>query len=116
MPVNALRTTTITFTGDVSGTQTETADNANSPGVVELKTLASGANTITVPSGGSTPQACTIVKPSGNTVTLLLKKVTGDTGILLHLTDSDTISLDSTVTSFVLTASATLTGLRLVWS
>ncbi len=116
MPVNSLRTTTITYTGDVAGTQTEVASNSSSPGQIQLMTLSSGANTITVPTGGSVPTACTIVKPSGNTVTLLLKKVTGDQGILLHLTDPDTISLSSSVTSFCLTASGTLTGLRLIWS
>ncbi len=116
MAVNSLRTTTITYTGDVSGTQTEIASNANSPGQIQILTLASGANTITVPTSGSVPSGVTIVKPAGNTVAILLKKVTGDTGILLHPTDPDSLSLSSNETSFVLTADGTITGLRLVWS
>ncbi len=116
MSVNSLRTTTITFTGDVAGTQTEIASNASSPGQIQILTLASGANTITVPTGGSVPTGVTIVKPAGNTVALLLKKVSGDTGISLHPTDPDSLSLDPSVTTFVLTAASTLTGLRLVWS
>ena len=114
--VNALRTTTITFTGDVQNTVTEVASNSNSPGGIDLVTLASGANTITVPTGGSVPTACTIVPPTGNVIAITLKKVTGDTGILLHPTDSTTIALDPSVTSFCLTAGSSLVGVRLIWS
>ncbi len=113
---NSLRTTTITFTGDVNNTITEVANNSNSPGATDLITLASGSNTVAVPTGGSAPTACTIVMPVGNVVPVLLKKVAGDTGILLHPTNSTSIALDPTVTSFVLSAGNTLVGLRLVWS
>ena len=75
--VNALRTTTVTYTGDVNNTVTECASNPNSPGAIDLVTLASGANTITVPTGGSVPTAVTIVKPYGNTVGLRLKSAPG---------------------------------------
>lgn len=117
MSVASTRTTTIVFSGDTVGTQTvAAASNAASPGQVELKTLASGANTITAPTGGSTPTACTILPPSGNTQTITLKGVTGDTGVALHLTDPTTIALASSVTTFVLTAGGTITGIRLYWS
>jgi hypothetical protein len=117
MSVSAIRTITIVYSGDVTGTETiVAATNAASAGSVEIKTLAAGANTITVPTGGTVPTACTIVPPTGNTQTLVLKGVTGDTGIGLHLTDPSTIALASSVTTFCLTAGNTITGLRLYWS
>ncbi len=117
MAVSAARSSTITFTGDVTGTETSTAaTNTASPGTIEIKTLSSGANTITVPTGGTTPTAVTIVPPAGNTVTLTIKGVTGDTGVALHLTDPTTIALASSVTTFCLTTSNTLTGIRFIWS
>jgi hypothetical protein len=58
----------------------------------------------------------TILPPTGNTTNITLKGVTGDTGIQLHDTDPSTISLDPAVTSFVLTAAAQITGVRLYWS
>ena len=52
MAVTANRSSIIIFTGDVTGTETLTAAlNAASPGAIEIKTLAAGANTITVPTG-----------------------------------------------------------------
>lgn len=117
MAVAATRTQTITYTGDVQGSETVSAAvNASSPGSVTLHTLSSGANTITAPTGGSTPTACTILPPTGNIQTLILKGVTGDTGIALHLTDPSTIALASSVTTFCLTAGGTITGLRIFWS
>lgn len=117
MAVSATRTIAIVFSGDVDGDQSiAAATNTASPGQIQIVTLSSGANTITVPTGGTTPTACTIMKPAGNTTSITLKGVTGDTGIALHLTDPDTISIASSVTSFVLTAGASLTGVRLVWS
>lgn len=117
MSVASARTQTITFTGDVTATQTNAAaSNPASPGVNELKNLASGANTITVPTGGSTPVAVTIVPPAGNVITLTLKGVTGDTGVGMHLTDPTTIALASSVTTFCLTAGSAMTGVRFIWS
>lgn len=117
MAVNSTRTVTITYSGDVVGTQTlAAATNAASPGSVEIRTLASGLNTITLPTGGSTVKACTIVPPAANVTSITLKGVTGDTGILLHLTDPTTIAFDSTVTTFVLTTGGIITGLRLYWA
>ena len=117
MAVSATRTTTIVYTGDVTGTETiSAAANAASPGSVEIKTLSSGANTITVPTGGATVTACTILPPTGNTISITLKGVTGDTGVRLHNTDPTTIAIDSSVSTFCLTAGNTLTGLRIYWS
>jgi hypothetical protein len=111
------RKTTIVYSGDVDGTQElVAADNADSPAMVELKTLALGANTITVPTSGTTPTAVTIVPPSDNTTSITLKGVTGDTGVRIHNTDPTTIALHSGVASFVLTAAAEVTGVRLYWS
>lgn len=117
MSVTATRTTTIVYSGDVTGTETiSAASNAASPGSVEVKTLSSGANTITVPTGGTTPTAVTIVPPTGNTQTITLKGVTGDTGVGLHLTDPFTVSLAAATSTFVLTAGGTITGMRFYWS
>ena len=117
MATTATRSVTTVYSGDVVGTQThDAADNVLSPGMIELKTLASGANTITVPTGGSTPKAVTIVPPSGNTVVLTLKGVTGDTGVPLHLTDPTSIGLGSAVTTFVINAASSCVGVQFIWS
>jgi len=118
MAVTSNRTVTVTLTGDVTYSQSfSAAANTTSPGQIDIVTLASGANTITPPAGGTTPKACTIIPPAGNsTVTITLKGVTGDTGVVLHKTDPCVVSLNSTTTTFVLTASAELTGVRLIWT
>lgn len=117
MSVAATRTTTVVYTGDVTGTETiSAASNAASPGMIEIKTLASGANTITVPTGGTTPTAVIIQPPTGNTQTLTLKGITGDTGVGLHLTDPFTLSLAAATATFVLTAGNTITGVRFYWT
>lgn len=116
MAVASARTQTITYTGDVTGTESvSAAANAASPGSITIHTLAAGPNTITVPVG-ATCTAATIVPPSGNLQTLTLKGVTGDTGVALHLTDPTTLALASTVTTFVLTAGGIVTALRIYWS
>ena len=117
MAVAAARTETITYSGDVVGTEViSAASNAASPGSIEIKTLDSGLNTITVPTGGSTVVACTIVPPAANSTSITLKGVTGDTGVRIHNTDPTTIAIHSSVTSFVLTTGASITGARLYWS
>lgn len=117
MSTACARSTTLTYTGDITATQTvPAAQNLASPGVIELKNLNSGANTITVPTGGATAVAVTIIPPAGNTHSILLKALTGDTGVRLHNTDPTTLALDSSVTTFVLTVGASITGLRFIWS
>jgi hypothetical protein len=117
MSTVSTRTTTITFTGDVTATLTQAAaQNLASPGSIHFVNLASGANTITVPPTGATTVSVTIIPPAGNTVALTLKGIAGDTGLPLHLTDPSTIALAAGVTSFVLNAAAAVTGVRLIWS
>jgi len=117
MSTASARGTTITYTGDVSATLThEAATNLASPAVVAFQNLASGPNTVTVVSGGATAVSVTIIPPAGNVNSITLKGISGDTGISLHLTDPTTIALASSVTSFVLTAGAAITGVRLIWS
>lgn len=119
MAVTSTRRVRISFTGEslTSLYNFVAASNLVAPDVIELKTLASGANTITLPTGGSTPTGATIIPPAGNLQTLTLKGVTGDTGILMHKTDPFSISFDTVPpASFVLTAGGTITGLRIVWT
>lgn len=117
MSVASTRSQTIVYSGDVTGTETvAAATNSASPGSITTHTLASGANTITLPTGGSTVTAATILPPTGNTQTLTFKGVTGDTGVGMHLTDPTTFAFASSVTTFCLTAGGTVTGLRIYWS
>ena len=118
MAVTATRSQIITYTVDVTGTETiSAASNAASPGSVTLHTFTgAGFNTVTLPTGGSTVVSGTIVPPAGNTQTITLKGVTGDTGVALHLTDPTTIAFASTVTTFGLTVGGTITGLRIFWT
>lgn len=118
MASNSNRTINLTFTGDhVASPVVAAAANAASPAAINAPiTLASGTNTITVPTGGTTPTAVTIQKPAGNTVLITLKGVAGDTGVPLHKTDPDSVSLDSTASTFVLTAASQIIGVTLIWS
>lgn len=117
MSVTSTRVTTITYTGDVVGTETiSAASNAASPGSVEIKTLASGLNTITLPTGGATVTGVVITPPTGNVQSITLKGVTGDTGVRMHNTDPFSLSFDSSVTTFALTTGNTITGCRFYWT
>lgn len=118
MAVNSARQITITLTGDVEGVQDpEAAENAASPGTIEVKTLAIGFNSITVPAVvGVTVTAVTIIPPAGNAQSLTLKGITGDTGIRLHNTDPTSLAIDSSVTAIGLTAGASIVGVRFIWS
>lgn len=89
------------------------ASNTSANAVSQSLSLASGSNTITTTTGFV---AVTIIPPAGNTNSITLKGVTGDTGIRLHNTDPSSIGLDSSVSSFVLTATTTINGVLLVWS
>ena len=93
MAVTANRTEIITFTTDVTATLAfPAAENTASPGSVQLYTLASGDNTITLPTGGSTVKAATIIPPAGNAQAITLKGATGDTGLVLSLTEPMTLT------------------------
>ena len=114
MAISGTRAIVIGFSGDIAvqSNSFAAAANASSPGEIEPKALANGFNEIDVPTGA---KAVTIIPPSGNTVTLTLKGVTGDTGIGLHLTDPTSIGLATGVTTIGITTSDTVT-VRLVWS
>jgi|SRR5467141_4081196 len=117
MSVTATRSTIITYTGDVVGTETvNAASNTASPGAVEIKTLASGFNTITVPTGGTTVVACTILPPAGNATSIIIKGITGDTGLRIHNTDPTTIAIDPATTTIGITCAAQIIGVRFYWS
>ncbi len=73
--------------------------------------LASGANTLTPPTG---TQGVIIVPPIGSVVTKTLKGVTGDMGIPINNTLPTVISLPSGAGAFVVTASSTET-ITVLW-
>lgn len=83
-------------------------------GTRQFVNLASGNNTITVPSGA---HAVCIIPPSGNAVTIQLKGVNADTGVALAVNQWTWISFSeaSPPATFVLTAGATLNGVELNW-
>ncbi len=118
MAVTADRKITITYDSGVEGVQVlEAAENAASPGAITVQALASGFNSISVPaSTGVTVTAVTIVPPTGNTTSITLKGVTGDTGVRIHNTDPTTIAIHSDVTAIGLTAGAIIQGVRFFWT
>jgi hypothetical protein len=87
-------------------------ENDGSPCYVQEVDLSSGNNAVTVPASAG---GVVIVPPSGNTADITFKGINGDTGVKLHKTAPTTLSFDSTVSAFVLNASATVTGLQLIW-
>lgn len=115
MSVTSNRVIGISFSGDIDAPNLayKAAENTSAPGRIDRTDLSSGANTITVPTGF---KAVTIIPPAGNTTLITLKGVTGDTGVPLHLTDPSSIGLDSTESTFVLTAAGSITGVRLIWT
>jgi hypothetical protein len=117
MSVAAARSIVLAFSGDqVYQVAPAAASNSPSPAAQEVQTFTgAGDNTITVPTAIA-PTGVTIVPPAGNTQTMTLKGVAGDTGIALHLTDPTSIGLKSTVASFVLTVTGTITGVRFIWT
>lgn len=116
MAAAATRTITIVYSGDAIGTQSlAAASNAASPAQMTCQDLSSGFNQIDVPSGG-TPVSVTIVPPTGNTTSITLKGVTGDTGFRLHDTDPSSISLYSSVTSIGLTTGGAISNVRFFWT
>ena len=113
MAVTSNRSVLISMTGDVEYSQTFAASVSSlGSGQISLIDLSSGTNTITVPTDAV---AVTIIPPANNTQTMLLKKVTGDTGWNLALTAPNSISMDA-VTTFVITAGGAITGVRFIFS
>jgi hypothetical protein len=117
MAITAQRTVTIVYSGGINSVLPfSAAENADSPGVIDVRTLTLGNNVITPPSSGVTPKAVTIIQPSGNTAVLTLKGTNADTGVALHTTDPTTIALNSTTSVIVLSASTTVEEVTLVWT
>lgn len=117
--ITSNRLSSVTFTGDINTTIAyNTSENDGSPGAISILTLAIGNNTIALPTGGSTPVSATIVPPEGNLATITLKGVNGDTGVRINPTDPTILTFDPDAlpASFVLTASAEIIGLTIVWA
>jgi len=111
------RTTTIVYTGGVNGSEIIAASqNNNSPGNIQIINLASGFNSIAVPTGGTTPTGVTIIPPALNSISITLKGITGDTGVILHTTDHTSLALSAAQTTIGLTAGAAITGVTLLWT
>lgn len=116
MSTTTNRKIAVTFDGD-AGSMSKAwlaAENVAAPASIQPVELLTGNNTITVPVT-ATPGAVTIIKPSDNAETITFKGVNGDTGVKLHLTDPDSISLHGTIASFVLNVTGTI-DVILVWS
>lgn len=114
MPAASSRSVTYGFTGDVvvSPQTLPALANISSPAAIQPIALQTGDNAIAVPTGAT---ALTVMKPNGNSVLIKLKSVNGDSGLALHHTDPDSISLDSTQTALVLNAASPVT-VRLLWT
>jgi hypothetical protein len=107
----------ITLTQDRTYNQSfSAAANTASPGQLDLVTWTATFNLLTPPTGGATPKRLTIIPPAGNTQSMTLKGVTGDTGFALHLTDPTSIGLGSPTGTFGVTAGGTITGVGLLWT
>lgn len=117
MAITSNRIESIILTGDtISSKSYPSAANSASPGSEDVYSLLTGANTILVPTGGTTVKAATIIPPAGNLQTITLKGITGDTGVGLSKLDPTTIAFDTAPASFVLTVGGNVTGLRIIWS
>lgn len=87
--------------------------NANSPIYPQSMTLASGFNSITVPTKAG---GVVLVPPAGNTNSLVLKGITGDTGVTLSKTAPTMLSFDTTPPSTIgITAGASTSDFRCYW-
>jgi hypothetical protein len=112
MSVTSSRSVVVSNHGDVLYSQEfAAADSSAGSGQNQLVSLISGNNTITIPTGAV---AVTITPLPLNTVQLIAKGVTGDTGVKLHLTDPSSIGLGVGAT-LVINAASTAT-IRLIFS
>lgn len=118
MSVTANRSVRLQFTGDVTWSEDFTASvNSVANAQSEVKSLSAGFNAFTIPTGGSSvPSAVTVVPATTNTIGMILKGVTGDTGIGLHINSPSCIALATTATTFGITAATTGAIVRLIYS
>lgn len=108
---------TITLNGVVTGLPNGsvvlgplTLTSAAANGQVQIIALASGANTITIPTA-PTPTGVLVVLPSNNSVVTTIKGVTGDTGIAISKTGWFFLPFDtSPPASFVITSASAQTS------
>ncbi len=102
-------------TGGPTGTQPigpfQIFSDASTDAISTL-TLASGDNTITVPS--ATAVGCVIVPPAVNTTGLTLKGVAGDTGLPIHPGLPYIHTFPAGIPSFILNAGASV-PVEIVW-
>ena len=117
MSVVANRKITITFEGDLAGTQEyEAAQSDDGPGVTNTNLMNVGNTTVVAPADtGKVATAVTIIKPSDYDGVITLKGDAADTGVKLHPTDPDTISLDPTYGQIVIHVTVQV-ALRFVWT
>lgn len=107
---------TLTSTGDDPATRVfSAAANQASPVNDQLVNLANGVNTFTVPTAGTITRV-TIIPPAGNTTSMVLKGLSGDTGVSLHRTDWTSIGLDNGVAQIVITTGGIINNVRILWS
>ena len=109
---------TISCSGDLVGyVPTQIGFINTNAAMVEQAFIFTGAgdNTITVPTSGAAPQAVWILPPAGNTQAITFKGLGADTGSKLHKTIPSMITLDPSVTSFVLNVAGTVTNIKFLW-
>ena len=118
MVVTANRSIRLQVSSGITFDQTfAAATNVSANGAQPTYDLAPGFNAFTIPvTGGSVPTGVTILPPATNTQTMILKGVTGDTGISIHRTDPTSIGLNSAATTFGITAGGAITGVRLIYT
>ena len=120
MSVTSTRQITLTQIGDNlnNSISVSAASNGSAPGDIDVFGLSAGDNTLTLPTGGTTPSGATLIPPAGNTQTLTLKGVGGDTGIRLSKVDPTSISFDSAAlpANIIVNAGGTVNGFRVVWT
>ena len=114
MSKTATTSQTATVTGDglsyTEGPNAVTNNSAQPPGSIACST---GANTVTVPGG---VMGVMLVPPPTNALTIMLKGVTGDTGVALSKVNPTTLMFDlSPPASFVLTVGSGTVTIGLVW-
>lgn len=111
-------TGTIYLTGTLAGEPEGSSEISLSWGITagasqSVTGLASGANTISVPTS-PVPTVVIIIPPTDNTETITYKGVSGDTGTQLSKTRPTVIAWE-TGSSFVLTAGAAIAGLKVLF-
>lgn len=114
-PGTSLTTLLTQFTGS-EGTQVYSAPTVHNPysvQKVETVNLASGFNSIAVPTSAG---GVIVVLPEGNTQSCTLKGITGDTGVGINPVGFAAVCFPASPPSTIgLTAGATINGVRLFW-